>query len=201
MGLADTLGMEPIRGAIRPGYRDGYMLSAKMDGLAASDRTRIGELYVRNATAAVRLAYLLTGDQAVAEDLVQDAFVRLAGRLVHLRDPDAFDAYLRRTVVNLTRSHFRRRRVERTYLERARFALEPEAARLPDRSIEDREELWRALGRLTQRQRAAIVLRFYEDLSEAEVAEILRCRPGTVKSLVSRGLETLRIEVRGEGGD
>jgi RNA polymerase sigma factor (sigma-70 family) len=64
--------------------------------------------------------------------------------------------------------------------------------------VEDRELLWTALGRLPERQRAALVLRFYEDLSEAQVAEILRCRPGTVKSLVSRGLERLRIEMRGE---
>jgi len=61
-----------------------------------------------------------------------------------------------------------------------------------------REDLWRALGRLSKRQRAALVLRFYEDLPERQVAEILRCRPGTVKSLVSRGLETLRNEIRGE---
>jgi RNA polymerase sigma factor (sigma-70 family) len=55
------------------------------------------------------------------------------------------------------------------------------------------------MGQLTARQRAALVLRFYEDLSEHEVAQILKCRPGTVKSLVSRGLETLRNDIRGEG--
>jgi RNA polymerase sigma-70 factor (sigma-E family) len=173
------------------------MLSAKVDRVPAVEGSRVGELYQRHADAAVRLAYLLTGDRATAEDLVQDAFVRLAGRLVHLRDPGAFDAYLRRTVVNLSNSHFRRKRVERMYLERARAAVEPDTARWPARSVEDREELWEALGRLPQRQRAAIVLRFYEDLSEAQVAEILKCRPGTVKSLVSRGLETLRKQIRG----
>ena len=67
-------------------------------------------------------------------------------------------------------------------------------------TIEDRELLWRAMAGLTDRQRAAIVLRFYEDLSEADVAEILRCRPGTAKSLVSRGLEAMRQEMRGEEG-
>src|SRR6266571_9129414 len=169
------------------------MLSADVEQRAvATDTGRLGELYLRHADAAVRLAYLLTGDRALAEDLVQDAFVRLAGRLIHLRDPGAFDAYLRTTVVNLTRSHFRRRRVERAYLERARSATAQEAARWPASSVEDREEMWRALARLSQRQRAAIVLRFYEDLPEAQVADILKCRPGTVKSLVSRGLETLR---------
>ena len=174
------------------------MLSSSEDRLAATDTGRLGELYVRHADDAVRLAYLLTGDRALAEDLVQDAFVRLAGRLVHLRDPGAFDAYLRTTVVNLSNSHFRRKRVERSYLQRARGALGTQDGSWSDRSFEDRDALWGALGRLSRRQRAAIVLRFYEDLPEREVAEILTCRPGTVKSLVSRGLETMRNEIRGE---
>lgn len=175
------------------------MLTVDVDRRAPQDGGRLGELYRQHADGAVRLAYLLTGDRALAEDLVQDAFVRLAGRLVHLRDPGAFHAYLRRTVVNLANSHFRHRKVERQYLRRAEAAFEPHAA-LPDRPVEEREELWVALQRLSERQRAAIVLRFYEDLSEAQVAEILKCRPGTVKSLVSRGLESLRGEIGGEPG-
>jgi RNA polymerase sigma-70 factor (sigma-E family) len=173
------------------------MLNTSVDRLADTDTGRLGELYLRYADDAVRLAYLLTGDRALAEDLVQDAFVRLAGRLVHLRDPGAFPAYLRKTVVNLSHSHFRRKKVERAYLERARVAIGMHG-RVSDGSLEDRELLWQALGRLSGRQRAAIVLRFYEDLPERQVAEILKCRPGTVKSLVSRGLETLRNEIRGE---
>ena len=132
---------------------------------------------------------------------MQDAFVRLAGRLVHLRDPGAFHAYLRRTVVNLSNSHFRRRKVERAYVERAKGAVDPRQAHWSDPSPDDREDLWRALGLLSARQRAAIVLRFYEDLPERQVAEILKCRPGTVKSLVSRGLATLRDEIRGEADE
>ena len=176
-------------------------MSADMDRPAGADAGRLGELYVRHAHEAVRLAYLLTGDRALAEDLVQEAFVRLAGRLMHLRDPGAFDAYLRRTIVNLSNSHFRRKKVERAYLERIGGAAEGHVAGGSVRPLEDREELWRAMGSLSQRQRAAVVLRFYEDLSERRVAEILNCRPGTVKSLVSRGLETLRNEIRGEFGD
>jgi RNA polymerase sigma-70 factor (sigma-E family) len=174
------------------------MLSPSVDRVAESDTSRMGELYLRHADDAVRLAYLLTGDRALAEDLVHDAFVRLAGRLVHLRDPGAFGAYLRKTVVNLSNSHFRRRKVERAYLERARGAMDARGAQWADRSVEDREDLWRALQLLSGRQRAAVVLRFYEDLSERQVADLLGCRPGTVKSLVSRGLETLRTEIRGE---
>jgi RNA polymerase sigma-70 factor (sigma-E family) len=173
------------------------MLTTKVERQATMDHTRIGELYARHADAAVRLAYLLTGDRALAEDLAQDAFVRLAGRLVHLRDPGAFDAYLRTTIVNLSHSHFRRKKVERAYLDRVRSAPAPVGTDATGR-YEERQELWDALGRLSRRQRAAIVLRFYEDLPETEVAQVLGCAPGTVKSLVSRGLERLRTEIRGD---
>jgi len=76
-------------------------------------RSRLADAYVRSAPGGIRLAYLLTGDRAVAEDLVQEAFVRFVGRLRFLRDPDAFEPYLRRTIVNLSKNHFRRRAVER----------------------------------------------------------------------------------------
>ena len=76
------------------------------------------ELYERHASDAGRLAYLLTGDRELAEDLVQDAFVKLTGRFVHVRDPGGLHAYLRVTVVNLARSHHRRKAVERRFAER-----------------------------------------------------------------------------------
>ena len=159
---------------------------------------RLGELYARHAAEAIRLAYVMTGDRQLAEDLVQDAFVKLAGRLVHLRNPGAFDAYLRRTVVNLSNSYFRRKRLERAYLRRA-AAEPPTHVDAPD--IDRRHELWTDLQRLPVRQRTAIVLRIYEDLPEQQVADILGCRPGTVRSLVSRGLAELRIHVRSDGDE
>jgi RNA polymerase sigma-70 factor (sigma-E family) len=156
-----------------------------------TDRGRLETLYARYAPDAARLAYLLTGDRALAEDIVQDAFVRMFGRFRDLRNPDAFGSYLRTTVVNLTRSYFRRRGVEHTFLEKE--AREPgKAAEQPD----PQHEMWTALKRVTPRQRAAIVLRFYEDLSEAQTAHILGCAVGTVKSLVSRGLKQLREDLR-----
>ena len=164
-----------------------------VDVTEAESGGRLAELYARHAAEAIRLAYFLTGDRLLAEDLVQDAFVKLAGRLVHLRDPGAFDAYLRRTVVNLANSSFRRKRVEREYLRRS--AAEP-APVANAHDTDRRDELWADLQRLPARQRTAIVLRIYEDLPEARVAEILGCRPGTVRSLVSRGLAQLRIHVR-----
>lgn len=150
---------------------------------------RLGRLYSLHAPAAERLAYLLTGDPELAEDLVQEAFVKVAGRFADIREPQAFEAYLRRTVVNLTHMHFRRRRLERAYLERE-ARRPPATSELPD--VATREDLKEALLALPERQRAAVVLRFYEDMSETQIAEVLRCRPGTVKSLLARGVEGLR---------
>jgi RNA polymerase sigma-70 factor (sigma-E family) len=159
----------------------------------AVERGSLGELYVAYAPDGIRLAFLLTGDRALAEDLVQDAFVRLIGRLRHLREPNAFGAYLRRTIVNLATSHFRHRRVERAYLERV-AATPTSVANISD---ELDESMHRVLMGLPERQRAAIVLRFYEDLSDVQAAEILRCSAGTVRSLVSRAMKTIREELEG----
>jgi RNA polymerase sigma-70 factor (sigma-E family) len=149
----------------------------------------LDELYVRHAPAALRTAYFLTGDPDLAEDLVQDAFVRVAGRFRHLRAPEAFDAYLRRTIVNLFTSHLRRLRLERAELKRRAAEARP-AVDDPDPTAHD--ELWAKVRRLPERQRAAIVLRFYEDLSERETAEVLGCSTGAVNSLVAHAMATLR---------
>lgn len=154
---------------------------------------RLAELYLRHGPAAQRLAFLLTGDRAHAEDLVQEAFVRVVGRFGHLRVPDAFEAYLRRTIVNLHTSQLRRKRLERAWLERERGAGGPAADAMPD--VGARQELWRAVLELPPRQRAAIVLRFYEDLSERETADVLRCSPAAAKSLTARATETLRTRI------
>jgi RNA polymerase sigma-70 factor (sigma-E family) len=156
----------------------------------AASQSRLGEMYVRSAPGGFRLAYLLTGDRGLAEDLVQEAFLRFAGRLHYLRDPDACDAYLRRTIVNLSKNVFRRRAVERAYLDRQ--AGRPNRTEHLDPDIATHETMRSALLTLPARQRAAIVLRYYEDLSESDIADILRCRPATVRSLVARGLQHLR---------
>jgi RNA polymerase sigma factor (sigma-70 family) len=119
----------------------------------------------------------------------------VAGRLWTLRSPDAFEAYLRQTILNLARGYMRRRRRERAYLDRQRDSRRDEITG-PDLSV--RDELFRGLSRLTPRQRAAVVLRFYVDLSEQQTGELLGCPVGTVKSLVSRGLDALREELRGD---
>jgi RNA polymerase sigma-70 factor (sigma-E family) len=155
---------------------------------------RLEDLYVRNAPAALRLAFFLTGDRELAQDLVQDAFVRIAGRFGYLRQPDGFEAYLRRTIVNLFTSHLRRLRLERAEIARER--MERPLGSMPADAVE-RDELVRALRRLPERQRAAVVLRFYEDLTEREAADVMRCSASAVNSLVSRAMVTLRDEMQG----
>jgi RNA polymerase sigma-70 factor (sigma-E family) len=150
----------------------------------------LAELFVRQMPRAVAIAYLMTGDRGVAEDLAQEAFIRLAGRFRHIRSPDAFDAYLRTTVVNLALSHLRRRRVERAYLQRERRRPSGVTESMPD--VARREELWAEVLELPARQRAALVLRYYEDLSERQTADVLATSVPAVRSLVSRGIEALR---------
>jgi RNA polymerase sigma-70 factor (sigma-E family) len=158
----------------------------------------LADLYARHVGAAMRLAYLLTGDRQAAEDLVQEAFVRCVGRFRHLRVPDAFDAYLRRAIVNLHTSGLRHKRVERAWLAREGARAAGRVSSQPD--VGAREDLWRELLKLPPRQRAALVLRYYEDLSEREAAEVLGCSLAAMKSLVARGTEALRGEIGSDQG-
>jgi RNA polymerase sigma-70 factor (sigma-E family) len=169
-------------------------VSATASHTARSGATRaepkgLAELYERNAPSAVRLAYLITSDPELAQDITQEAFVRVAGRFRHLRTPDAFDAYLRRTVVNLCNSHFRHQRVVRVALERE-AGLATRAVEGPDPSL--RDELRAALRHLPTRQRTALVLHYYEDLSEEQLADAMHCSVSAARSLVAHGKQTLR---------
>ena len=139
---------------------------------------RFEDFYRAQYPPMLRLAYLLTGSRTAAEDLVQDSFVRVQPRFTSL---DAPGAYLRRTVTNACYSWHRRRRREQAY----------QAGPAEDAAPEH-DELWDALAKLAPRRRAALVLRYYLDLSEAEIAAALGCRRGTVKSLTHRGLADLK---------
>jgi RNA polymerase sigma-70 factor (sigma-E family) len=168
--------------------------SSEAHGSKPRPSRKLEAVYLEHAPRLGRLAYLLTGDAAVAEDLVQEAFVRAFARLVHLRRQDALAAYLRRTVVNLAHKHFRRERTEQAYLAATATAVDVPSQ--PDVVV--REELWRALRELPYKQRCALVLRFYEDISEKETARLLGCPVGTVKSLVHRALSSMREQLGGE---
>jgi len=161
--------------------------------------SRLSELYAAHAPRAGRLAYVLTGDPDLAEDLAQEAFSRLIVRLPGLRNPDAIDAYLRRSIVNLCRKHWRRLGRERAFLRVQGRDMTSRTDALPD--IAGADALRRGLSRLPYRQRAALVLRFFEDLSEKQAARAMRCPVGTIKSLTSRGLATLREELDDEDFD
>lgn len=137
----------------------------------------------------LRTAFLFTRDWALAEDLLQTALARAweAWRRID-GDPEP---YVRRIIVNAYASSWRRR--WRGELPRADL---PEAADGgdPHAEIDNRDRLWRALGRLPRKQRAVLVLRYFEDLSEAEIADVLSCSVGTVKSQASRALAKLRLD-------
>ena len=157
-------------------------------GERAIDRTRrerLAEAYGLYASDAVRLAYLLTGDAELARDLVQDAFVRVASRLPAVREPERFRGYLRKTVANLAKNHFRRRALERRHLQ----AASPAAT---DRGPEERDPIFEDLQRLPLRQRTAIVLRYYVDLSEREAADEMGCSVAALKALTARAIRQLR---------
>jgi RNA polymerase sigma-70 factor (sigma-E family) len=169
------------------------MVDATVSRAGEHEARGLAELYERHAPGAVRLAYLITGDRERSRDVAQEAFVRVAARFRHLRFPDAFDAYLRRTVVNLCTSQFRRERLERAFLQRERSRAIDVAADPPD--IGERDEIVRALRRLPPRQRAAIVLRYYEDLSEEAMADAMRVSVPAARSLLSRGMQNLRTMI------
>jgi RNA polymerase sigma-70 factor (sigma-E family) len=146
------------------------------------------ELYAAHAQAAGRLAYFLVGDRELAQDLVQEAFLKVFAHWGNLRERHSFAAYLNRTIVNLAHKTHRRRRVERRYLDK-QPRLEPVA---PTRDYETADELWRQLQLLPQRQRTALVLRYYEDLTDYQAAKAMDCSATAVASLVERALRTLR---------
>jgi RNA polymerase sigma-70 factor (sigma-E family) len=164
---------------------------AKLSGVVGrggmNERERFDDFYRAAWPGAVRLAYLLTGVPSVAEDMAQDAFGRVHRQWEHVEHPSA---YLRTSVVNGCHSWHRSRRSEEARLRRA---LPVDTAVAPERV--DVVVLRDAVESLPYRQRAVVVLRYYEDLPEAEIARMLGCRPGTVKSLASRALRQLKTVV------
>jgi RNA polymerase sigma factor (sigma-70 family) len=129
----------------------------------------------------VRLARLLVGSPEIAADVVQDAFVHMQRRWSSIEAPKA---YLRQAVVNGCRSHHRHLAVQRRTPLAETAPTQLSALELAD-----------AVAKLPHRERSALVLRFYEDLPDREIAEILGCRVGTVASLVHRALARLRLEI------
>jgi RNA polymerase sigma-70 factor (sigma-E family) len=148
------------------------------------------ELVAQSGDRLLRVAYQLTHDRAAAQDLVQEALLRVYGSVRRRGGtPEDWYAYLRRAVIN---EYVRTRRLRSsTEVVTDMVPERPAAGGLEDRAA-DRAELWGALGALSERQRAVLVLRYYEGLADREIAVLLGCREASVRSLASRGLTAMR---------
>ena len=139
------------------------------------------DLYRHHRLSLIRLAYLLTGNPGVAEEIVQDAVIAARQAWPGVRRGEQ---YLRRAVVNRCRSWGRHQRV-----------VDAHPQPRPEASMQEPDELWDALSRLDERRRAAVVLRYYIGLPHAEIAELLGCRPVTVRTSIHRALKQLGQEI------
>jgi RNA polymerase sigma-70 factor (sigma-E family) len=153
-----------------------------------SAATAVGALYQASAVSLIRLAYVMLGDRPTAEDVVQEAFCGLYRRWDRLAEADSAQYYVRASVLNGCRSVLRRRAARRRGVAYELPAVSAEAVVL---SGEEREEVMRAVGRLPHRQREALVLRFYLDLPDEQIARVMGIRQSTVRSTAHRGLEAL----------
>ncbi|MFI5979596.1 RNA polymerase sigma factor [Streptomyces sp. NPDC051555] len=191
--LRDGPGVPRIAAASPGAYMGAH---AGADGDAFERPPTVTELYHAHRLRMVRLAVLLVDDPATAEDVVQDAFTALYRRHgEHITEIDNALGYLRTAVVNTARSVLRRRRTVRSWTP-------PAAADVPSAEEyvvidEEHREVLAALGRLTPRRREVLVLRYWADLSEAEIAATLGISRGAVKSNASRALDALERILEG----
>src|SRR5271170_5200511 len=179
-------------GAIMP---DVFMASATARLPWSADRA-VTELYSVHYRALVRLAALLVRDTPTAEEVVQDSFVAMHGGWQRLRDAEKALAYLRQAVVNRSRSVLRHRTVVDKNLQKA--PPDMPSAEHGALVLLERSAVVAALRELPDRQRKAIVLRYYADLSEAEIAAAMKISRGAVKSHTARGMAALRAELERE---
>jgi RNA polymerase sigma-70 factor (sigma-E family) len=154
------------------------------------------EYVVARGNALLRFGYLLTGDRFLAEDLVQEALAQCHRRWRRIEHLGAPDAYVRKAVLRQYLSW--RRRLSSTEQVVADIPDRPDATDHADR-FAARDELWTLLGQLTRMQRAVLVLRFFEDAADTDIAELLSCAPATVRVHASRGLARLREVVTRPG--
>lgn len=165
---------------------------------SASVAEEFSEYVAARQKALVRTAYLLTGDHHAAEDLVQASLARVYLAWNRITDKGSIDAYVRRTMINEHTSWWRRAWRKR---ESSTDTLPETASQHDDPDPTERDEVWALVNTLPPRQRAAVVLRYYEDLTEAETAAALGCSVGNVKSQTSRALATLRNRLKSTTSD
>ena len=175
-----------------PGWQDpGWQHPGRTEARPAQEAgatAAVSALYQAHAVGLIRLAYVMLGDRAAAEDAVQDAFCGLFRNFSRLADTERALPYVRSAVLNGCRTALRRQAVRRRFTDYQPPAASAEAAVL---GREERDELLAAVRRLPGRQRAALVLRFYLDLPDPEIARIMGVRPATVRSATHRALKAL----------
>lgn len=166
-------------------------------GTRSHDRGREFEtLFDRHYRSLRGLAFVMLGDSARAEEVVSEAYLKAFSMWGRVRLMDHPHAYLRQIVVNLCRARFRREKVE--HRVNALVHRRDEGVAGPDREL--RMDLWAAVRKLPERQRACVVLRYLEDMTEAEIADVLECSVGTVKSQLFKAKGKLERELGVEGG-
>lgn len=151
-----------------------------------ADRAIYADFVATRSDRLLRVAYMLTRDWATAEDLLQESLAKAWFAWPRLQEPEP---YVRKVLVTTYTSWWRRR-----WRHELPSDSLPESAGEADETLGERDALWQALGRLPARQRAVVVLRFYEDLPVAEVADVLGCHEGTVKSQTAKALAKLRVD-------
>jgi RNA polymerase sigma-70 factor (sigma-E family) len=179
-----------------PGSRADAAANAAEDSHAWTADDAVALMFAAHYRSLVRLAVLLMHDAAAAEDVTQDAYVALHSHWRRLRDADKALAYLRATVLNRARSALRRRSVVTRYLAAAPPPGTVPSAEAGALDLVEHQEVLAVIRQLPVRQREAIVLRYYADLSEAQIADAMGVSRGAVKSHVSRGMATLRQRLR-----
>jgi RNA polymerase sigma-70 factor (sigma-E family) len=169
-------------------------------GDVSADRdARLAALFDEHYGRLRDLAFMILGDRDVAEEIAMEAFIKTFSGWSRIRDVERADAYLRRAVVNLCRSRIRRKTIEhRVNAVSYRREERREPAWDPERH-EDARRVWAAVRDLPPRQRAAIVLRYMEDLNEREIADALDCSVGTVRSQLSRARQKLQVSLAEQG--
>ncbi len=154
------------------------------------------EFVIDRLPALVRYAIALTGSHELGEDLVQDAMIKAHSKWRRISQLDRPDLYVKRIVTNEFLCMRRRRAVRTLGLEPRHLDHAPDdGPPSHEQTAAERNAMWTEMSRLPRQQRAVLVLRFYEGLTDLEIADVLRCRPGTVRGYASRALEALRIEL------
>ncbi|MFE9475999.1 SigE family RNA polymerase sigma factor [Streptomyces griseofuscus] len=190
-GMPVIAPMPAARPARIPGQRDGADDTATTEAVTGTTVDHLTETYRAHYRSLLGLAALLLDDTASCEDVVQEAFIRVHSARKRVRDPQKTLAYLRQTVVNLSRSTLRRRILGLKLLAKPM----PDMASAEEGAYDqlERRDLIKAMKGLQRRQREVLVLRYFADMTEAQVAETLGISLGSVKAYGSRGIAALRV--------